>query len=151
MSWLGLVDRRLSPYRLAGRPQGLAFGVPPWPFGPRNQQLPTVPWHDLRQIVFWDHLPRGSFIRQAYLGLALRPGVAPPPALAGSRIRLPRIPVPKRLRESSTWPPPHVPPDIISVPIVDWRLDRARLLQLVTAYAPTSTSSRTSRMARCEQ
>ena len=54
----------------------------------------------------------GSFIRQAYLGLALRPGVAPPP------------------------PHVHVPPDIISVPIVDWRLDRARLLQLVTAYAP---------------
>jgi hypothetical protein len=47
-------------------------------------------------------------------------------------------------RPTSAWPFAQArhrrrrtsPPDIISVPIVDWRLDRARLPQAVTLYAP---------------
>jgi hypothetical protein len=64
-----------------------------------------------------------------YIGLALRPGAPSPPGVRHPRGLL--------LRLSSSLVP-HVPPEVIplSRQISGWRLDRARLLAAVAAYAP---------------
>jgi hypothetical protein len=108
--------------------QGVTLGAPPMPWL-RRQRAVLVPWRDLQQVMLFSQVvPSPPTFRMPYIGLALRPGAPPPP---GARLR-------GRLLRLSSSLVPHIPPEVIplSRQISGWRLDRARLLAAVAAYAP---------------
>jgi hypothetical protein len=112
---------------------GVTLGRPPMLFSHRGLRwrLPrtlTVPWSDIEAVVLFTLKTRNSPAEPPFVGLRLRPGVAPPAAEPGPGLM-------ERLNRLLGQEPP---PRDVSVyrGIFGWHLDEHRLVAVVRAYAP---------------